>query len=184
MEDRGIVSMYFDRDERAVFETDRKYGAHLRRVSVNLTGILEDAEECVNDTYLTAWKRMPPDEPKMLKAYLTRIVRNISVSLFRRRHALKRYRGMEILLSEMGECLPDKTGETESEAAEIRRALNGFVRALPDEDCALFVRRYFYLESVKDLSESTKMRAQTVTQRLYKIRQRLRAHLEKEGISL
>ena len=101
MEDMQLIGLFWARDEAAVRETDRKYGPCCFKISVNIVTSPEDAEECVSDTWLRAWDTMPPERPRSLRAYLGRIVRNLSISLYRRRHAQKRYTGIETLLSEL-----------------------------------------------------------------------------------
>lgn len=106
MEDREIVALYHARDEGAISETAAKYGAFCLRIALNLLGIREDADECVNDTWLAAWRRMPPELPASLRAFLGRITRNLSISRYRQTRARKRYAGMEALLSELDDCVP------------------------------------------------------------------------------
>jgi RNA polymerase sigma-70 factor (ECF subfamily) len=106
VEDELIIEMYFKRDELAITETDRKYGAFCHRVAMNILSIREDAEECVNDTYHAAWRQIPPTFPDSLRAFLGRITRNLSVSRFRANRAEKRYTGMEQMLSELNDCVP------------------------------------------------------------------------------
>ncbi len=106
MEDPQIVELYWQRDETAIAETDAEYGGFCRRIAQNLLGIREDAEECVNDVYGEAWSSMPTERPEKLRAWLGRVVRNISIDRWRQNHAQKRYAGMESLLSELDECVP------------------------------------------------------------------------------
>lgn len=184
MEDRKIISLYHARDERAIFETDRKYGRYLKSISSGLLSAGEDAQECVNDTYLAAWQKMPPDEPRCLRVYLGRIVRNISVSFYRRAHAKKRFSGAQILFSELEEILPDASSNKETETSRITEVMAEWLKALRADDRALFLKRYWYLESVKSLSLETGMKAEKITQKLSRLRKRLRTELEKEGISV
>lgn len=106
MDDLAIVDLYHRRNEQAIVESDKKYGALCRSIALRLLGLREDMEECVNDTWLAAWNRMPPDRPEALGAFLGRLTRNLSISRWRRDHAQKRYRGIEILLSELEDCVP------------------------------------------------------------------------------
>ena len=120
MEDQGIIRLYFNRDQEAIRQTDRKYGRQCRRTARNILAIPEDAEECVNDTYLAAWNTIPPERPRTLGAYLGRIIRNLSISRYRANHAQKRYAGLEAMLSELEECVPGRA-DVEAELARIRK---------------------------------------------------------------
>lgn len=184
MEDEAIIRLYHARNERAIDETDKKYGRYLSSIALGLLSGSEDAQECVNDTYLSAWRRMPPDTPKCLRIYLGRMVRNISVSLFRKNHAAKRFSEAQLLLSELEDTLPDSSGEGEASLREVTDAIAAWLRTQPKDDRALFVLRYWYMESVESLSAKTGMRREAVSQKLLKMRKKLRAALEKEEIYL
>ena len=124
MEDREIVALYHARSESAIAETAKKYGAFCLRVALNLLGIREDADECVNDTYLAAWTRMPPELPASLRAFLGRITRNLSISRYRQNRAQKRYAGMDALLSELDDCVPSPvTVEQALDSMELTRQI-------------------------------------------------------------
>lgn len=185
MEDGQIIALYFRRDETAITETDRKYGPFCRRVAENILTLREDAEECVNDTYHTAWNAMPPEEPRCLRAYLGRIVRNLSISRWRAGRAQKRYNGMEVLLSELEDCVPG--GEAVEEALDRQRlaeAISVWLEGLAKEDRTLFVRRYWYGDAVKDLAASCGCTAGQMAQRMLRLRKSLKRELEAEGVSL
>ncbi len=185
MEDKQIVELYWQRSERAIRETDAKYGALCRRVALDLLGVREDAEECVSDTYRTAWESMPTQRPEKLRAWLCRVVRNISVDRWRREHSQKRGGGLDVLLSELDDCVPAAGSVEETvEAAELGRLIENWLRALPDEDRRLFLRRYFGGETVSALAEAAGVKPGALSQRLYRLRLRLRAELEKEGVTL
>lgn len=143
MEDREIVALYHARDEGAISETAAKYGAFCLRIALNLLGIREDADECVNDTWLAAWRRMPPELPASLRAFLGRITRNLSISRYRQTRARKRYAGMEALLSELDDCVPSPaTVEQTLDAMELTRHIEAWLGALPEREQRLFLRRY------------------------------------------
>ena len=147
MDDSRIVDLYWERDERAIAESDRKYGRMLTKLSYSLLGSQPDAEECVNDTYLDAWSAIPPARPMHLGAFLSKIVRRISIDLYRRRHREKRG-GVDNLLSELSECIPADDGyEIERDSREIRELLNSFLASLPKEKRVMFILRYFYSKS-------------------------------------
>ncbi len=185
MDDRQIIQLYWQRDERAVAETDRKYGAYCRAIAMNLLGERRDAEECVSDAYHQAWRSMPPQRPDCLRAWLGRVVRNLSLNRWQRARAKKRGGGMECLLSELEECVPSpRTVEGQLESERLGAVLSGWLHQLPREDRVLFVRRYWYGEALKDLARERGERAGRLAQRMYRLRAGLRRELEKEGITL
>ena len=184
MEDYQIVDLYWARSEDAIGETSRKYGSMLNRISYSLLSSSEDAEECVNDTYLEAWNRIPEDRPIYLGAYLSRIIRCLSVDRFRASHRQKRG-GLETVTEELTECVPDKvTPQSELENGNLRQALNHFLSQLTEEQRRVFVRRYFYSESVSQIASRMGWSASRVKTTLFRLRERLRVQLEQEGISL
>ena len=185
MDDMRIVELYRLRDEQAIVETDCKYGAYCRRISENILTAREDADECVNDTYHAVWTHIPPDAPASLRAYLGRIVRNLSLSRFRKNRAAKRYEGMELLLSELNDCIPAPgSPEKALEGAELTEYLNAWLRSLNADDRALFLRRYWYGDAVKALAAATGCTASQMTQRMLALRRKLRGFLEKKGVSI
>ena len=185
MEDEKIVALYWERSENAIAETEAKYGAFCLSVARNLLDTREDAEECVNSTYLEAWNSMPTQRPTNLRAWLGRVVRNLSISTFRRNHAQKRYAGMEVLLSELDDCVPGTdTPETAVEAAEIGRATDTWLRSLPAEDRKLFLRRYWNGEPLNRIAEECGIDPAKLAQKMYRLRKSLKQALEKEGITV
>ena len=132
MEDSKIVALYHARSESAIAETAKKYGAFCLRVALNLLGIREDADECVNDTYMAAWTRMPPELPASLRAFLGRITRNLSISRYRQNRAQKRYAGMDALLSELDDCVPSPvTVEQTLDSMELTRQIETWLGSCP-----------------------------------------------------
>lgn len=185
MDDKQIIELYFSRDEAAIDETDKKYGKLCYGVAYNLLRDLQDSEECLNDTYLAAWNKMPPENPNALSAFLVRIVRNISISIFRAKRAKKRYSGFETLLSELDECIPSPSNtENEVEGRELSRIVDDWLQGQFDSDCAIFVRRYFYGETVTKIADDFGLTPDKMSQRLFALRKRLKAYLQKEGINL
>lgn len=185
MDDPQIIALYFQRNETAIRETDRKYGPFCRRMAENILTLREDAEECVNDTYHTAWNTIPPEEPRSLRAFLGRIVRNLSISRWRAGRAQKRYGGMEVLLSELDDCVP--AGNLVEESLD-RQALAGSIGAwldgLPEEDRRLFVRRYWYGDAANALAEEIGCTANQMAQRMLRLRKSLKSALEAEGVDI
>lgn len=185
MDDIEIVSLYFDRKEDAIRETEIKYGAYCRQISRNILTAAEDAEECVNDAYHAAWTHIPPDEPKCLKTYLGRLIRNLAISRFRQNHAAKRYAGVEILLSELEDCVSSlQSPERIAEAKELTQELNSWLWSLAREDRILFLRRYWYGFSVRQLAQERGCRPNAAAQRLYILRGSLRSYLIAKGADL
>lgn len=185
MRDTEIVQLYWDRDERAIPATGEKYGRYCAAIARNILGSREDAEECVNDTWYAAWDKMPPERPQSLGAFLGRITRNLSVSRWRQSRAQKRYSGMEVLLSELEDCVPAPgTVEEDLERRQLAQAISTWLDTLGPEDRRLFIRRYWYGLAVKDLAAEAGVRANTPTQRLSRLRKSLRAFLESEGVEL
>ena len=185
MDDQAIISLYWSRDQGAVTESQRKYGSLCLRLSENILASREDAEECVSDTWLRAWDTMPPQRPGSLRAYLSRICRNLSLDRWRARRARKRGEGLEVLLSELEDCVPaSPSAEAAAESHEITRCIDTWLAGLEQTDRTVFLRRYWFGASVKELAAQEGCAAQKMTQRLYRLRQSLRNALEKEEIDL
>lgn len=181
MEDGEIVALYFARSEDAIRETDAKYGAFCRRVARNVLTLPKDAEECVNDTYHTAWNRMPPTHPASLKAFLGRITRDLAIDRFRAGHAKKRFDGMETLLSELDDCVPAAVNvERQIEQQEITKSIENWLYGLNPDERALFLRRYWYGDPVRELAKSCGLTSAQATQKLRRLRLRLKAALGEE----
>ena len=186
MEDSAIVELYHRREERAIAETDKKYGGLCRSIALRLLGVREDAEECVNDTWLRAWNAMPPQRPGILSAFFGKLTRNLSLDRWRQGRAAKRGGDqVEVALHELEECLPDRHGPDEAlEAKETAALISGFLRRQSELDRALFVRRYFHLESLQSLEERFHLSTGQVKSRLHRIRGRLRRELAQEGVAV
>ena len=184
MTDEQIIRLYFDRDQAAIAETDRKYGSYCYSIASNLLG-REDSEECVNDTYHAAWTHIPPEVPQSLKAFLGRIVRNLSISRFCRSHAQKRSSGTDVLLSELEDCLPTpQTVETEADSRELSRLISSWLATLSGDDRALFVLRYWHGSAVQDLAEKCGCTPNAVSLRIRRLRKNLKHYLEAKGVSI
>ncbi len=186
MEDTEIIELYFRRQEAAISETSKKYGAYLNRIAYNILGSREDTEEILSDTYLAAWNAIPPQRPRVLRHFLSRITRNLSFDRMDYRTAGKRSRNMEALLSELEECIPDRRNDLETilESREIGKAINDFLGTLEKTDCALFVNRYYYNLPIAVLAKRFHLSEGMVKYRLSTLRRKLRRSLEREGISV
>ena len=186
MEDHAIIDLYWARDEQALTETQQKYGAYCWAIAHNILKNKEDTEECVNDTYMRAWHAMPPHRPGALGAFLGKITRNLSLDRYKHTRAEKRGGGqVAAALDELGESVPGGTQpEQELAAAELSRVLDRFLRNLPEKECCMFLRRYWYVDSIQEISLRYGMAEGSVKSNLFRIRQRLKRYLEEEGIVL
>ncbi len=186
MDDKKIIELYNSRDERAITQTAKKYGNFLKKISYNIVFDLEDANECVNDTYYRAWNTIPPKKPDILSVFLARIPRFVSVDLLRKKTAKRRGGGeYELSLSELSEIVSG-TDNTEDTAMqnEIVRAIDLFLHTLPQKTCDMFVMRYFYGDSVRDIAKVLGMSESNVKTTLFRTREGLKQYLEKEGYTL
>ncbi len=179
MLDHEILDLYFARDERAILETDKRHGAACLQVSMNILHSKQDAEECVNDTYLKAWQCIPPERPKALRVFLCRIVRNLSIDRFRYLHRKKRNRDLEVVFSDLENCIAAR-----EEESELIPLISDFLRSEESLDRLLFVGRYFGAESTQALAKKSGLTENLVSVRLYRARERLRAYLTKRGYQL
>ena len=183
MEDSAIIALFYERSEQALEELNRKYGAAVRRTAARILPSRQDVEECVNDTWLGVWNSIPPQKPDPLAAYVCRIARNLAVNRYHANKARRRNGDYDLALDELEECIPSGMSvETELEAKELTEAINRFLDGLNPEDRFLFVRRYWYADSVNELAALTHSRAGRVSVRLFRIREKLRLSLTKEGL--
>ena len=183
MEDNKIVELYFKRDERALLETQTKYAKYLGSISYNVLKSRQDAEECVNDTYQKAWDSIPPKSPQNLATYLGKIVRNLSISRLFYNNAQKRNKSIEVLLSEVEEFLPSESTSFADQLA-LKEIINIFLSRLDKIERIVFVRRYFYASSIKDISSDYALKQSNVKVMLYRLRARLKDYLQREGVSI
>ena len=183
MHDKEIIDLYFDRDQSAVTESERKYGALCLSVSMRILNNKEDAEECVADTWLAAWNCIPPQRPAKLGAFFSRIVRNISVDRLRSQTTAKRGGGETAqLLSELDECLTGQSAEDEYMEKETVEAINGFLKKLSKKERNIFVLRYYHAYSVKEITEMTGYNGNYVRAVLSSVRKKLKDYLYKRGL--
>lgn len=186
MEDSKIIALYWKRSEEAITQTEYKYGNYCRSISFHILQDEEDAKECVNDTYVKAWNAMPPQKPARLAAFLGKITRNLSLHRYEKRSAQKRGSGeMALALEELGECVSSREGtEQVIDAAILTEVINHFLASLSKEHRKIFMRRYWYLSSIKEIAEDYHMTESKVKMVLLRTRNELKLQLEKEGISL
>lgn len=186
MQDEQIVALYWQREERAILETDKKYGSYCYTVADNILQNREDAEECVNDTWFRVWNAIPPQKPSKLQIYLAKITRHLAFDRFKARTAEKRGGGeIHLVLSELEECIPAPGGVEETILAkELAVSVDRFIRSLPQRERNVFVRRYFYTEPIARIAERYGFTSSNTSVILNRVRQKLKAHLAKEGYML
>lgn len=185
LEDSKIIDLFFARMEQAIVELSAKYGTVCGRISRNILKNDLDAEECVNDAYLAAWNTIPPEKPNPLKTYIVRIVRNISITKYHANTSVKRNSYYDAALEELESCLAAcATVEQEITAKELSEQIDRFLDTLDKENRIMFVRRYWYSDSISDMAEMFQMSKNNVSVRLSRIREKLKTHLKKEGYEI
>ena len=181
MQDSQIIALYDARDERAIAETAAKYGGFCKGIALNILQNLQDAEECVNDTWLRTWDSIPPARPSVLKTYVGKITRNLAIDRYRTEHRQKRgYGEVTVALDEISE-LTDPGYEVESMYREYEfvQHLNTFLLSLPDRDRNIFVRRYYFTDSVPEIAKRFGTSKNNVLKILSRTRQKLKEYLER-----
>lgn len=181
MEDNSILDLFWQRSELAIDAAREKYGPLCRNVAENLLRNREDAEECVNDTWHVLWERIPPERPIKLRAFAARITRNLAIKRLTRRNAQKRAIPT-VSFEELDQCIPGgMTPEQQLEGKELTRALEHFLEMLEPEDRHMFLRRYWFFDSIREIAEANGTSVGAVKTRLYRLRNDLKQHLEKEA---
>lgn len=186
MNDEEIIGLYWKRADNAIAITAEKYGNYCRSIAFNILRNQQDAEECVNDAYLMAWDSIPPHRPEKLAAFLGKITRNLALNRYKGINSQKRGAGQtEVALSELEECIP--SGVRVEQGVEDRlltAAIEKFLFAQPELKRKLFVRRYWYLSSIRELADEYGMSESKITSLLFRMRKKLRRCLAKEDILL
>lgn len=182
MTDEKIIEMFFDRDESAIKETDLKYGRYFRYIAMGILGDEDAASEIVSDTYLRAWNTIPPQKPNFLKAYLGKIARRLSINRVEARLTQKRGAGeYTLVLDELSQLISDDYSSEIEEALDLRGVINSFLRSLGDEERRIFIRRYWYFNSVSEISRGFSISESKVKSTLMRVRLKLRDRLIQEG---
>lgn len=186
MNDEQIVALYFNRDERAIAESGNRYGAYCTTIAMNILHDLSDSEECVSDTWLGAWRSIPPKQPSNLAAYFGKITRNLAINRYRKNHAERRAAGeFALSLDELDECIPGNASVEDDERMQgITESINRFLHAQKPLDRRVFVCRYFYCDSIADIAARFALSESHIKSLLFRMRARLRTHLEKDGVFL
>lgn len=182
MDDEQIITLYFDRSEAAITETDRKYGRLCYQVADNILRSQRDSEECVSDSYLGVWNAIPPTRPSSFRGFLCGIVRNISLMRLRHNMAQKRSRELEISLSELEGILPDEHISIGTDEDGIADAISEFLWKTPVDQRNIFIRKYFFFDTVSDIAERFGFSESKVKTTLHRTREKLREHLAERGI--
>ena len=184
MEDSTIIDLFWQRDQAAIEETDRKYGNTCRAIANGILSSREDAEECVDDTYMAVWDSIPPQRPEHLSAFLYRIVRNLSFNRLKERYTQKRGgRELDAVLDELEDCVAsDLSVERAFETKELVREINGFLFSLSKDDRLIFSYRYWLMLPTAEIAQRLGFRESKVRTSLSRSRKRLRDHLIREGL--
>ena len=181
MDDQKIIELFWKRKEDAIVETDRAYGGRLCALADRILQNRQDAEESVSDTYMKAWETIPPQRPQYYFAYLAKICRHFALGKLDWRNAAKRNAEVVALTEEMALCIPDESRERMQEGQEIGKSMDRFLEGLSVENRILFMRRYWFCDSVKEIAAKYHMSESKVKTRLHRLRGQLHTHLEKEG---
>lgn len=178
-----VVNLLWQRDEQALSIMEKQYSSLCHRIIVGLLNNTQDSEEALNDVWLKVWNSIPPAKPRFLRAYLAKAARNTALHYIEREQAQKRS-GIAVLLDELAECIPDYSSAQEMDGIMLKDVLNRFVRSMHDEERSLFLRRYYFGESIKEIATAHKYSENRVAVTLHRTRNKLRAFLEKEGYNV
>lgn len=185
MDDSMIIEMYWNRNENAIEETNRKYGSYCFTIANNILNSKEDSDECVNDTWLRTWNVIPPKKPDRFRIFLARITRNLSFDKYKARHTAKRSGEMLYILDELSECVSGgNTTDDEVDMKLLSESINSFLKTVSQRDRTVFLRRYFYAMPVTEIAEKLDITANNASAILSRLRNKLREHLTKEGFEI
>lgn len=186
MTDNAIINLFWDRNELAISSTEEKYQSYLYKISTNILYNEQDVKECLNDTYLSVWNSIPPNRPKSFKVYIGKIIRNISLNKLKSERAKKRGGGQaEAVLCELNECVSTVFDIAEElNEKELTGLIEIFLRSQPKQKRNVFIKRYWYLNSINEISAEFNMNESKVTAILFRMRKELKTILEKEGFHL
>ncbi len=185
MEDEKIIELYWQRDEEALKQTNQKYGSFCYFIAFHILKSEEDSKECVNDTWFKTWMAIPPKRPEFFQAFLGRITRNLSLDRYRKSRASKRGGGaMEVIYDELEECISGHNSDTQTESIVITDAVSHFLTGLSHDARIIFVRRYWYADSIVQIAQRFGMSESKVKSALMRSRNKLKVALEEEGITI
>ena len=183
LNDSQIIALFFERSERAIEETAKKYDKICRHIATNILKDSQDVEECVNDTYLGAWNAIPPHEPSVLSAYLCKIARNCALKRYQYNHMQKRNADVSVSINELEDCLA-QPNSNHIETELLSQAIGAFLQTLSFENRTIFMRRYWFFDSIEDIATRFSMSESKVKSSLFRTRNKLKEHLMKEGFSI
>lgn len=186
MTDNDIIALYWKRDQTAITVSNERYGAYCFAIANAILSNCEDSNECVNSTWLQSWNSMPPQRPNALKLFFAKITRNLAINTYRKNTAKMRGGNeFKASLDELSECVPsDSSVEGEVDRRALEQSINSFLRTLSQRDCSVFLRRYFYSDSVKDIAIRHGLSESNTLSILFRTRKKLKEHLEKEGFNI
>lgn len=185
MEDSKIIDLYWDRDQNAIVRSQEKYGRYCSRIAGNILRSREDCEECVNDTWLRAWNAMPAERPDILSAFLGAITRNLSLDRYRRNTSKKRGSGeITYIFDEMQDCIGGNEIDGHLDAMVLTESINRFLEKMSQDNRIIFVRRYWYMDSIEEITKRYKLSESKVKSSLFRSRKKLHEHLLKEGFEV
>ena len=183
MEDTKIVELFWQRDQAAITQSNQKYGKYCYAIAYGILSSREDSEECVSDTWHNAWNAIPPEKPARLQAFFGRITRNLALDRYNYNHAQKRNTHLETVIDEYWECVPNGEMPVEDTVA-LKQIINGFLASLDRKSRVIFLRRYYYICSVKDIAGAMGLTESYVSVSLHRTRNKFKEYLQKEGISV
>ena len=182
MEDKRIIELFFERSEKAIEESGKKYGGYISSVAFSILASNEDTEEVVNDTYLRAWNSIPPQRPNKLGAFLSTIARNLALDRYASRRKERENIAAEAVLDELADCLPDTGGLSVVDEIVLKNAVNSFLGSLTEQYRVVFMRRYWYMMPIGKIAKLSGLGEATVKTILHRTRKQFKEYLEKEGI--
>lgn len=180
MQDHAIIELYFERNERAIEETDAKYGSYCKKIAYNVLLDTFDSEECVNDTYLRVWNTVPPTVPNIFSAFLAKITRNLAIDKYNKAHAAKRI-NVTSSLDELRECIGEDNFSSDLETTALGVAISAFLSGEKPLSRRIFIRKYFFEDTVSDIAKSHRITEGNVKVTLHRTRTKLKQYLEREG---
>ena len=184
MDDQQLIQMFWDRNEEAIRATDAKYKKLCFRIAYNILGNECDAEECVNDAYMSLWETIPPAKPRSFTAYLCRITRNLSLKRFRYESAVKRSRMTEVSIEELEDILPGHFNMPDFGAEQLGKLINDFLKTEKESARNIFIRKYFFFDSIEEITKRYGLSESQVKTRLFRCRNRLKEYLRERGVEI
>lgn len=186
MDDDKIVELFWQRSESAIRETEKKYGRYIRYIAYRILVNHEDAKECENDVYLKTWNNIPPDRPNILSAFLAKITRNLALDRYDKLHTKKRGAGqVDMVLEELSDCIPDSDSASDfADEFALSEVISKFLHTLPEQTCNIFVRRYWYMSTNREIASLYHISETNVGSILHRTRILLKEYLEKEGFTI